>query len=212
MKKKICFLLDKDNNWLLSFCKKFLSLNKKKNIKIFYNYKKIHNFDYVFVLGYTRILPNSFIKNNKLIIVIHESNLPKGKGNSPLQWQILKNKNHIDVNLIKLTENLDSGDIILTDRIVLNGTELYDEIRDKQAIVTFKLISKFLKLKKIKFKKQIGKETFYKKRTPSDSELKFTKSIKENFNLLRISNNEKWPAFFYYKKTKYIIKIFKDRF
>jgi len=189
-----------------------LSLNKKKNIKIFYNYKKIHNFDYVFVLGYTRILPNSFIKNNKLIIVIHESNLPKGKGNSPLQWQILKNKNHIDVNLIKLTENLDSGDIILTDRIVLNGTELYDEIRDKQAIVTFKLISKFLKLKKIKFKKQIGKETFYKKRTPSDSELKFTKSIKENFNLLRISNNEKWPAFFYYKKTKYIIKIFKDRF
>jgi len=212
MKKKICFLLDKDNNWLLSFCKKFLSLNKKKNIKIFYNYKKIHNFDYVFVLGYTRILPNSFIKNNKLIIVIHESNLPKGKGNSPLQWQILKNKNQIDVNLIKLTENLDSGDIILTDRIVLNGTELYDEIRDKQAIVTFKLISKFLKLKKIKFKKQIGKETFYKKRTPSDSELKFTKSIKENFNLLRISNNEKWPAFFYYKKTKYIIKIFKDRF
>ena len=31
----------------------------------------------------------------------------------------------------------------------------------------------------------------------------------ENFNLLRIGNNELFPSFFYYKSKKYIIKIFK---
>ena len=211
MKKKICFLLDKNNNWLKTFCKKFIDSNKKYNIKIYYNYGKIDNFDYVFVLGYTRILPSYFIQKNKLVMVIHESNLPKGKGNSPLQWQILKNKKYISINLIKLTEKLDSGDIILKDKIILNGTELYDEIREKQAKITFKLIARLLRLKKIKFKKQIGKEFFYKKRTPKDSELNPKKSIEENFNLLRIANNNDWPAFFHLKKNIYILKIFKKK-
>ena len=211
MKKKICFLLDKNNNWLKTFCKKFIDSNKKYNIKIYYNYGKIDNFDYVFVLGYTRILPSYFNQKNKLVMVIHESNLPKGKGNSPLQWQILKNKKYISINLIKLTEKLDSGDIILKDKIILNGTELYDEIREKQAKITFKLIARLLRLKKIKFKKQIGKEFFYKKRTPKDSELNPKKSIEENFNLLRIANNNDWPAFFHLKKNIYILKIFKKK-
>ena len=211
MKKKICFLLDKNNNWLKTFCKKFIDSNKKYNIKIYYNYGKIDNFDYVFVLGYTRILPSYFIQKNKLVMVIHESNLPKGKGNSPLQWQILKNKKYISINLIKLTEKLDSGDIILKDKIILNGTELYDKIREKQAKITFKLIARLLRLKKIKFKKQIGKEFFYKKRTPKDSELNPKKSIEENFNLLRIANNNDWPAFFHLKKNIYILKIFKKK-
>ena len=39
--------------------------------------------------------------------------------------------------------------------------------------------------------------------------LNVNKSIKENFNLLRVGNNELFPSYFYYKSIKYIIKIFK---
>ena len=35
-------------------------------------------------------------------------------------------------------------------------------------------------------------------------------AIKDNFNLLRIGNNEAWPSFFIYKGNKYIIKIYQD--
>ena len=31
-------------------------------------------------------------------------------------------------------------------------------------------------------------------------------NIKSQFNKLRISNNESWPCFFYYKNKKYILK------
>ena len=58
-------------------------------------------------------------------------------------------------------------------------------------------------------RKQIGKSSFYKRRYPEDNSLNFNKSIRENFNLLRIGNNELFPSFFYYKSKKYIIKIFK---
>jgi methionyl-tRNA formyltransferase len=208
--KKICFLLDIDNNWLSGHCKNYKNKHKNKDIKIHYNFKKVKNYDYVFVLGYTKILPKIFIERNKLAMVIHESNLPIGKGFSPLQWQILKNKNIIKINLIKLESKVDSGDVILTDDLKLNGSELYDEIRKKQAEATFKLIDKFLSQKIIFYKKQEGKETFFRKRSPVDSKIDIKKSLKKSFNLLRICNNQKWPAFFYYKNQKYILKIFKD--
>ena len=93
----------------------------------------------------------------------------------------------------------------------MDGTELYDEIREKQAKATFNIIERFLKkFPKIFSKKQIGKSTFYRRRYPEDNLLNINKSIKENFNLLRIGNNERFPAHFYYKSKKYIIKIFKE--
>tara|TARA_Y100000589_G_C27097675_1_gene606666 strand:+ start:984 stop:1283 length:300 start_codon:yes stop_codon:yes gene_type:complete len=93
----------------------------------------------------------------------------------------------------------------------LNGTELHEEIRKKQAESTLELIDRFINnYPKVKRKKQIGKSSFYKKRYPLDSELDPNKSIIDNFNLLRISNNNEWPSFFIHKGIRYIIKISKD--
>ena len=58
----------------------------------------------------------------------------------------------------------------------------------------------------------IGKGTYYKRRLPEDSEIDIEKSIKKNFNLLRVVDNEKYPAFFYYKGKKFIIKIYNQNY
>ncbi len=58
-------------------------------------------------------------------------------------------------------------------------------------------------------KDQKGKETYYSKRGVQDSKLDINKTIREQFNLLRIVDNQKFPAFFYYKNYKYILKIYK---
>jgi len=59
-------------------------------------------------------------------------------------------------------------------------------------------------------RKLTAEESFYPKRTLADGELDISKTIQENFNLLRVGNNDAWPSFFYYKGVKYILKIFKD--
>jgi methionyl-tRNA formyltransferase len=59
-------------------------------------------------------------------------------------------------------------------------------------------------------RRQKGKSTFFRKRKSEDSKISIDKNIKSQFNLLRISNNNDWPAFFLYKKNKYILKIFKS--
>lgn len=214
IKKKIAFLFDKKNPWLINYLpllKKF----KKKNYTCHFtnNYTKISNFEIVFVLGYTRILPESFIKKNKIVLIIHESNLPKFRGFAPLQWQILKNKNNITNSLVILgnNEKVDTGKIVLQNKILLEGNELYEEIREKQFWSTYMLIDKFLRIyPNFKIRKQKGKGTCFRKRNLEDSRISIKKNIKSQFNLFRICNNNEWPAFFIYKKNKYILKIFKS--
>ncbi len=211
---KVAFLFDKSNSWIRKhITKKKLNINTQK-FSLFFTEKKseINNFDVVFILGYTKILNKSFLRANKLCLVIHESALPKGRGFSPVQWQILKNKKNIPVSLIKAEESLDSGDIILRSTINLDGSELYDEIRKEQAKVSIKLIEKFLqKYPNFKKYKQKGKQTYFKKRTIKDSELDINKNIKQQFNLLRINNNEGWPSYFKFKNHRYVIHIFKSK-
>ena len=61
---------------------------------------------------------NSSIDSSKEILkkfrnnlVVHASDLPNGKGWSPLTWQILDGKKKIHVSLIEADEKVDSGKI-----------------------------------------------------------------------------------------------------
>ena len=208
--KKIFFLLDPSNLWIEIFLKKSLKkFPKKYNYIITKNCKIIKN-SIVFVLSYTRILDITFIKRNEKVLIVHPSKLPKDKGFAPVQNQILKNKKLIHICLLEAAEKVDSGPIIYRDTFLLKGFELSSEIRNKQAISTFKLIRKFLKnYPKIKTYKQKGISNFNKKRGPEDSELNINKTIKSQFNLLRICDNDYYPAFFRYKKNTYVIKLIK---
>ena len=206
---KFSILLDKSNDWL---SKHLINLNLEKNninINIIYNTKNLIKSDVLFILGHTKILDQNILNKNKLNLVVHESNLPNGRGFSPIQWQLLDGKKKITVCLIEAKKKFDSGDIILRSKIIFNGTELYEEIRLKQAKVTIELIKKFAaNYPNFKRIKQKGKATYFSRRLLKDSELNIKKTILENFNLLRIGNNEAWPSYFIYKNKKYILKIY----
>lgn len=207
---KVSILLDPNNNWLDNYIYRETFLDENYIIDIFDDEKKISGYDLVFVLGYTKILKDEFLSKNRLVMVIHESNLPEGRGFSPIQWQILEGVKNIKVCLIEAKKIVDSGDILESEELNFEGTELYDEIRSAQAAVTIKLIIKFLKkYPNISRTPQKGTPTFYRKRNFSDSELDIKLSIEKNFPKLRIGNNEDWPSFFHLNGETYIIKIFK---
>lgn len=214
LKKKytVTFLLDGSNLWLKKYLLNYkFNLKNKFIFKISKNFSNVKNQDIIFPIGYTKILPTIFLKKNKDIICIHTSKLPKDKGAAPIQNQILRNKNKIYISLFKATEEVDAGPIYLQNFFYLDGTELYEEIRYKQANAVLKIMNKFLKkFPKIKPIKQGGKSTYNKKRTPKNSKLNINDTIKNQFNHLRINDNNKFPSFFIYRGTKYLIKIYKE--
>jgi hypothetical protein len=101
---------------------------------------------------------------------------------------------------------------LIMQRIInLTGLELVDELRDLQAKATIKLIKKFIfDYPNNPSKLQEGESTFYKKRIGKDSELDINKSIVDQFDLLRVCDNERYPAYFIIEEKKYILKITKE--
>lgn len=210
---KITLVTDNKKSWIIPYVEKLKKqLSKKHQVDWVLKYAQIRSGDAAFYLSCEGIIPPRILKLNKYNLVIHESALPKGKGWAPLNWQILEGKNKIPITLFEAADKVDSGDIYLQDYMRFKGHELAAELRHAQGEKTIELILKFITLwPDIKGRKQIGKSTYYKKRTPIDSQLDLNKSIKEQFNNLRIADNERFPSWFVYKGHKYILKIDKEK-
>lgn len=208
-------ILTSKNSWFVPYGKGLVKRLEEANFKseLFFDACKVSdNFSIVFILSYFELLDEQFMKRHRHNLVVHESDLPKGKGWSPLFWQILEGKNKIPIVLFEASDKVDSGKILIKDYIILDGTELHDEVREKQANKTVDLCCSFLKKERSLIAvKQKGKSDFYKKRTSKDSELNINKTLKAQFNLLRICNNGDFPAFFKYKGETYILKIFREK-
>jgi methionyl-tRNA formyltransferase len=97
--------------------------------------------------------------------------------------------------------------------IKLEGNELFPELKNKQAKATFDLCMEFMQNSEQMIRnkrKQTGISSYYRKRTPSDSCLDLNKTILDQFNLLRVVDNESYPAYFYHAGRKYVVKIYAE--
>jgi len=214
-KKQIQFLLDKSNDWMVKFLKDFKlnkNLNKKFDLKISYTIEKRKKIDLLFIIGFTKKIKLQKLKNYRNKFIIHESDLPKGRGFSPIKNQILKKIYKIKCCLIECDEKIDGGGIYETEFLHIKKNDLYDDIRMKQYETTLKLINKFLKkYPNVKSKKQKGRPSYFRRLKSKDDEIDPSKNIISQFNLLRSTDYKNHQNFFYINKKKYFIRISKKK-
>ena len=207
----IQLLVDNPTSWIVPYAiklKKMIIKQFNYSVTLIHNHKEVVKGDVLCLLSCEKIFKK--LNYNDYNLVVHESDLPHGKGWSPLTWQILEGKSKIPITLFEASETIDSGRIYLQDVIELNGSELLSEIKKKQGLKTIDLILKFFNSFPMEGKKQKGKETFYKRRTQKGSELDIHKTITEQFDLLRISDNERYPAYFFMNGVKYFLRITRE--
>ncbi len=205
-------ILTTPNQWFVPYAKKLYK--DILELKLFFHYTEINDsFDVLFILSYHNIIPKEFLEKSKYNIVIHASALPKGKGWAPLFWQVLEGQKEIPFSMFEASNGVDNGDIYMQKTLKLTGYELNEELREKQANHIMKMCKEFIdNYEKYKIPTpQSGDETFYPKRSVDDSELDINKTIKEQFNLLRIVNNDDYPAFFEIDGYRYVLKIELDK-
>jgi len=206
---KITILTDK-TSWMNKY-NIILEQQLKKlghDVKLIHSKNELGSGDITFFLSCFEIIGENFLKLNKNNIVVHASDLPHGKGWSPTSWQILDGKNDIPLTLFEATNSVDAGDWYIKDTLHLNGYELINEWQEKLGLKIVEMCINYIEqYGLIKGKQQIGEESFYKRRKPEDSELNVDKTIREQFNLLRIVDNEKYPAFFEIENNKYTLEI-----
>lgn len=210
---KINILCDNKNSWFWDTNKNFLEEIEKlgNDVKVFETEESLSTADITAFISCTRLVSPDGLSKSKSNIVCHPSDLPEGRGFSPIAWEILNNKDKITFTLFEANEKADEGVIYSKQIYNLTGNELSDDLRQIQSEITYNMILDYIKkYPNNNSYSQIGEGTWYPKRTPSDSELDTNKTILEQINLLRIVDNQYYPAFFYYKDAKYILKIYKE--
>jgi methionyl-tRNA formyltransferase len=210
---KISILLDTHDSFLHEYIPSLIEglVERGHSVKYHNKHTDISSGEVLFLLGCKTILSSEILKLHKHTLVVHPSKLPEGRGSAALVWKILEGKNKIYLTLFEANEKIDKGDIYIQEAIIFNGYELSEEIRCKQAKKTIDMVLKYIdNYKNIVPHKQIGKSTFVRKRTFKDSELDVDKSIREQFNLLRIADNKRYPAFFNLRGHRYSVKIYRD--
>ncbi len=161
-----------------------------------------------FILGCTQLIPKEILKKNRKNLVVHESALPEGRGFAPLSWQILEGKKDVPVRLIEATASADAGPVVFTENLQFEGHELCPELRKSQGEMTVNLCLKYLESNDVpEAVEQQGEGTVYPRRTPKDSCLDTDQSIAKQFDLLRIVDNDHYPAFFFAQGHRYKLTI-----
>lgn len=161
--------------------------------------------DILFLISCSEIVSLDTRKMFDYTLVLHASDLPQGRGWSPHIWDVVSGKKGLTLSLLNAEDSVDTGDIWQKKHIKLNGNELYDEINALLFEAEIELITwacKNISTKKPKPQKS-GEKSYYPKRTPADSRLDVNKSIKEQFNLLRVCDPNRYPAFFELNGQRY---------
>jgi UDP-2,4-diacetamido-2,4,6-trideoxy-beta-L-altropyranose hydrolase len=166
--------------------------------------------DVCLLLSCGRLLSPEQLALHRHNLVVHESALPHGQGWSPMTWQILEGSNRIPVTLFEATAALDAGSIYLQSTIELQGTELVDEWRALQAEATVSLCLEWLdRYAEVltQAKPQHGEASYYRRRRPADSQLDPQRPLIEQVNLLRVVDNQRYPAYLNWQGQSYELHI-----
>lgn len=166
--------------------------------------------DILFLISCSEIVRQKTRELFKYTLVLHASDLPNGRGWSPHIWDILNGSEHLTLSLLNADDSVDTGDVWQQKLIPLNGCELYDEINDKLFTAELELMSwacENIDSSKPHKQRNNIESTYHRKRTSKDSEINIDVSIRSQFNLLRVCDPNRFPAYFYINGCKYNIRL-----
>ena len=158
----------------------------------FINILNIRSYDLFLVASYGKIIPESIINLPKYkTLNIHPSLLPKYRGPSPLQEQILNDDKNIGVSIIVLEKKVDHGPIVAQKKIIIpNWPVKFDELEKILAVEGSKLFAEILE------------DWVNAKISPVEQEhskATFTKKIEKNDGLIDLEFDDSYVSFL---KTK----------
>jgi spore coat polysaccharide biosynthesis predicted glycosyltransferase SpsG/folate-dependent phosphoribosylglycinamide formyltransferase PurN len=212
-KFKILFLLS-PSSWINDFIWDHLGslLNSGYSVKIAHEILEEEHADICVLLGFEELISPEQILQFKSVVVVHESDLPRGRGWSPMTWRILNGEQSMILTLFQAAEKVDRGVIYGTREVALNGVEMLIELREIQISQSLKLISEFVEdfpNSLIKARAQVGEPTYFPRRTKIDSHCNSDSTLDSIFDLLRVSDSRRYPV--YFKKNGFTFSLRLDR-
>ena len=147
---------------------------------------------YIFIPHWSFIIPKDIHKNFNCI-VFHMTDLPYGRGGSPLQNLIVRGQKHTMISAIKVTTGLDTGDIYLKRPLDLYGTA--EEIFIRASKVIREMIVDIISLTPDP-KAQSGEITVFKRRIPDEGNILGLTDLEQVYDFIRMLDCKGYPHAF----------------
>lgn len=143
-------------------------------------------------------------------LVLHASDLPRGRGWSPHIWELVAGASHITLSLLEAKDKVDTGRIWQKVHISISPTALWDEINHQLFTTEIQLMDFALaSYGQIQPKEQFTDvmPTYFRQRTPQDSCIDPYQSLASQFDLIRVCDPHRFPAFFEYRGQRFALKL-----
>lgn len=185
-------------------------IGARHNVSLVRSRTELTTGDFLFLISCSELIKPEHRKNYRHSLVLHASDLPKGRGWSPHVWEIVGGHRTITLSLLEAEDKVDTGRIWLKCEIPVARTALWDEVNhllfDAEIRLMNKAVERYEHIKAYPQSLNI-EPTYYRKRTPSDSQLDPYLSISDQFNLMRICDPTRYPAWFELYGQRYKVTL-----
>jgi methionyl-tRNA formyltransferase len=147
---------------------------------------------YIFFPHWSWIVPSTILHTVECVC-FHMTDVPYGRGGSPLQNLIVRGHSQTMLTALKMTEELDAGPVYLKRPLSLAGTA--QEIFVRASKLAFDMIEEIVKTEP-KTEPQVGKPVVFERRTAVQSQLPSGESIENLYDHIRMLDAETYDHAF----------------
>jgi methionyl-tRNA formyltransferase len=155
---------------------------------------------YIFFLHWSWKVPLEVINNHECVC-FHMTDVPYGRGGSPLQNLIVRGHRRTKLTALRMVEDFDAGPVYFKEDLCLEGNA--EEIYIRATYLSAKMIG-FIIDNKPNPQPQVGESVIFSRRKPHESQIPELSSIGALHDFIRMLDAEGYPkAFINHKGFRY---------
>ena len=147
---------------------------------------------YIFFLHWSWKVPEEIIYNYECVC-FHMTDVPYGRGGSPLQNLIIKGHQQTKLTALRMTEKFDAGPVYLKEDFCLSGSA--EEIYIRATYLSAEMIKTIIQNEPLPMEQE-GEAVIFKRRKPHESKIPELNSLLSLHDFIRMLDAEGYPRAF----------------
>ena len=147
---------------------------------------------YIFFMHWSWKVPNEIVNLYKCIC-FHMTDVPYGRGGSPLQNLIVRGHHHTKLAALRMVESFDAGPVYFKEDLSLEGSA--EEIYIRASYLAAEMILKIIE-EKIEPVPQTGHSVIFNRRRPEESRISKLPNLQTLYDFIRMLDAEGYPHSF----------------
>lgn len=209
MTDRISILYGNSNPISMNLVKRTVASFPNKVFQAVLHHDECAGGDLLLALSYPRIVPMEVRSIYSKAAVLHASPVPLGRGWSPANWMLENLETKFTVSLLEMTDKVDAGRILDQREFEFPISGLWDSFSSVLEETQFSLIHSAVsgRVDFASSSEQSGKESYFPRRTPENSEINPSKSIVSQWGVIRAADPDRYPNYFYLHGNKYKLSV-----